>query len=303
MWNRLTKKEINKSSSGIDVSMDELIGLRHGPVHDWVNNKKQWLKLTGQKLSNIRGRGIEFDATREYQAGDDIRHMAWRVTARSLKPHIKVYHEEKERPVWLAVDLSPSLYFGTRCMFKSVSSIKQAASFGWSYLLKRERIGAIIATQKTQVFRPQASERNFLAILHSLSTCSSQLPAYTGDNYLNDLLQTMQQHVRSDNLIFIMSDFFRFDTNNQKLILHIAQRAQVVLVFVYDPFEAEPPPPHQYLLTDGLKRALFNMDNARIRQEYQQQFQAKLNDLIDFTRKNNIALQILRTDQEECEKS
>ena len=87
----------------------------------------------------IRGRGIEFDATREYQAGDDIRSMAWRVTARSLKPHIKVYREEKERPVWLAVDLSPSLYFGTRRMFKSVQSIMQAALLGWSCLQKREK--------------------------------------------------------------------------------------------------------------------------------------------------------------------
>lgn len=299
MWNEGINQEIEKVSSGIEVTLKELIDLRCNIVHQPVEGGNKWLKFPGQRLARVRGRGLEFDATREYQQGDDIRNMAWRVTARSLKPHIKVFQEEKERPVWLAVDLSPSLYFGTRCMFKSVSIIKQAALLGWSYLLKCERVGAMIATeQKMQVYRPHTSERNFLAILNSLAKCSSVHPAFNEVNYLHSLLLTLQQQARSGHSVLILSDFYHFDAEVQKLILYLAQRSQVILFFIYDPFEADPPQSfYQYILTDGKKRALFNMDNAHNRQQYQQQFQIKRENLISFSRKHNIALQILCTDQ------
>ncbi len=300
MWNKQTNKEIKKVFSGIEVTLKELIDLRGNVIHHAKLGINKSLKLPGQILTRMRGRGIDFDATREYQVGDDIRSMDWRVTARSLKPHIKMYHEEKERPVWLAVDLSPSLYFGTRCMFKSVSSIKQAALLGWSYLLKRERIGVLIATEdKTLVYKPQSCEQNYLPILKTLSECSSIHPAFNGKSYLHNLLLTLQQQIRSGNLIFILSDFFQFDEEIQKLVLQIAQRAQVILTFVYDPFEAEPPPPYQYVLTNGQRQVLFNMNNEQSRMEYSQQFQNKQNTLIDFSRKHNIALQIICTDQKQ----
>jgi len=183
-------------------------------------------------------------------------------------------------------------------MFKSVSSIRQAALLGWSHLLKHERIGAMIATERNmQIYKPRSCEQDFLAILNSLAQSSSLQPAFNENNYLLNLLSTLQQQARSGNLIFILSDFFQFDAEVQKLISHIAQRAQVVLVFVYDPFEAEPPPPHQYVLTNGQQQVLFNMENGQSRAQYQQQFQLKQSNLIDFSRKHNIPLQILRTDQ------
>jgi uncharacterized protein (DUF58 family) len=300
MWKRLVNKSVNPLSSGIDITLEELIALRNKVIHSPIHIKKSCELFSGQNMAKIRGRGIEFAATREYQPGDDIRRMAWRVTARSLKPHVKVYHEERERPVWLAVDLSPSMYFGTRCRFKSVSSIKQAAFLGWSHLHKRERIGALIASPHNMlVYRPEAREREFLSILKSLSACSTIQPAFTEKNCLNHLLVTIQQQVRPGNLLFILSDFLEFDARNKKLILHFAQRVQVKLIFVYDPFEAEPPPAYQYVLTDGQKTALFNTENTQARDHYQQQFQQKFHELRDFSRKNNLILEVLRTDQEQ----
>lgn len=296
MWNKDTHKEV--VPSGIDVTLPELISLRSRVVHSQAASKKKSLNLPGQKLTSFRGRGIEFDGTREYQTGDDIRNMAWRITARSLKPHIKVYKEERERPVWLAVDLSPSLYFGTRSMFKSVCSIKQATQLGWIYLNSHERVGAAIATQqKVDVYKPRADDRHFLTILNGLVNASKQQPVFSEANYLQNLLRTLQQ-VRSGSLVFIISDFFQFDNEVQKLIAHIAQRTQVILNFVYDPFEAEPPRPYRYLVTDGIKKALFNMESSGCRQSYQRQFQHKLDTLQGFARKHNISLQTLRTNEE-----
>jgi uncharacterized protein (DUF58 family) len=286
-----------KPAAGTFVTLQELLDLRKEALYQPPVSSKKRLSLTGEKLTAIRGRGIEFDATREYQAGDDIRSMAWRVTARCLKPHIKVYREEKERPIWLAVDLSPSLYFGTRCMFKSVQSIIQAGLTGWSSLLKRERIGAIIsAQQKPLVFQPHSGEKPYLAILDALAASSRLQPAFNDQHHLHHLLLSLQQQVRSGSLIYLYSDFLQFDAETEKLIVYLVQRAQVVLNFVYDPFEAAPPPPYQYMLTNGQQKLLFNMQDAPNRENYRQLFQMKVEQLKDFAQKYQIALRMYCTD-------
>lgn len=283
--------------SGIAITVQELIDLRKQALQQPQITLQKKLSLPGQRLTHIRSRGIEFDSTREYQAGDDIRNMAWRVTARSLKPHVKVYREEKERPVWLAMDLSPSLYFGTRCMFKSVKSIMQASLTGWSSLLKRERLGAIIsADPKPVIFQPQTNEKYYLTILHSLAQSSNLQPQFNDEQHLRQLLLTLQQQLRSGSLVHIYSDFQQFDKETEKLLLSLAQRSQIILHFIYDPFEANPPPPHQYTLTNGHQKIFLNMKDAKNRENYRQLFQTKIQQLKGFTRKHKIILQMHCTD-------
>ncbi len=294
MRNKLISKD--PISSSTEVTLEELIVLRKIIINPTQIQKKSQEALTGRNIAKIRGRGIELDSTREYQPGDDVRHMAWRVTARSLQPQVKVYQEDRERMIWLAIDLSPSLFFGTRCMFKSVKMINQAVILGWNYLNKREKIGACIATPDNLfLYKPQAREREFLTILNSLAECSKLQPAFVAKNCLHDLLLNMQREVRSGNLIYVLSDFLHWNDINKKVISQLAERAQVKMIFVYDPFEAEPPPAYQYMVTDGEKTALFNMDMAKNRKAYQQQFQNKLNNLIDFSHKYSIHLETLCT--------
>ncbi len=288
-----------KALSGTVVTLQQLIDLRHAAVHQSPASIKKRLMMAGQKLSSIRGRGLEFDATREYQPGDDIRSMAWRVTARCLKPHIKVYREEKERSAWLALDLSPSQYFGTRRMFKSVQTIMQAAQTGWHSLHKGERIGAMLApSAKPQIYLPQSGDKNYLAILNAMTECSRLQPEFNDENYLNALLLALQQQARSGNMVYLYSDFFQFDTDTEKLLLHLARRTHLVMNFVFDPFEALPPPPHLYMLTNGKQKIAFNMRDTDNREAYQQQFQTKLDYLIDFTRKHQIVFNVYCTDTE-----
>lgn len=286
------------SGNGTHVALQALIELRKQALHQPHIGIKKKLLLAGQKLTTVRGRGIEFDTTREYQAGDDIRSMAWRVTARSLKPHIKVYREEKERPVWLALDLSPSLYFGTRCMFKSVKSIMQAALTGWSSIIKRERIGAVInSTQPPQVFQPRSGEKYFLGMLNSLANASQLQPAFTSQNKLHQLLLSLQQHVRTGDLLHLYSDFMQFDAETETLILYLAERSQVILHFVYDPFEATPPPPNQYMVTNGKDKLQLNMLDAHNREQYHQLFQLKVKQLQQFSVKHQLTLNLYCTDE------
>ncbi len=100
--------------------LDELMELRHQAhtlglaSHHLVNTT-----FSGLYASVFRGQGLNFEEVREYREGDDIRNMDWKVTARTNKPHLKVYREERERSVVLCVDHGPHMFFGTRGTFKS----------------------------------------------------------------------------------------------------------------------------------------------------------------------------------------
>lgn len=296
----MTQGAIRNFPKGTAITLQELIALHKDALFAPRIRQHKRLTLAGPKPTLIRGRGIEFDATREYQAGDDIRHMAWRITARSLKPHIKVYREEKERREWLAVDLSPSLYFGTRCQFKSVKSILQAALTGWRALQHRERIGAVLSGEaEPLLFVPKASETHFLSILNALATASKARPDFTQQPCLANLLFTLQQQVRSGSLVHLYSDFLTFDVNMEKSLIALANRAQINLNLIYDPFEATPPPPHAYFLTNGKEKMLFNMNDAENRREYQQLFQAKIARLTKLSYTHHFSLTLYCTDNTE----
>jgi uncharacterized protein (DUF58 family) len=100
--------------------------------------------LLGSHRSAYRGRGLEFQEVRPYVAGDDPRSIDWRVTARRGRPHTKLFQEERERPVWLLVDLHAGLFFGSRRQLKSTVALRAAALFAWAASMAGDRVGAVI---------------------------------------------------------------------------------------------------------------------------------------------------------------
>ena len=110
-------------SNGVDLGIKELIHYQgKTALLNLSPRKTVQAKLAGAYLAKTKGRGMEFDEARHYQAGDDIRAIDWRVTARTGKTHTKLYREEKERPVFVLTDLSSSMQFGTQFLFKSVQA-------------------------------------------------------------------------------------------------------------------------------------------------------------------------------------
>ncbi|NKB46587.1 MAG: DUF58 domain-containing protein, partial [Legionellales bacterium] len=151
---------MQNQATAITVSLTQLIQLRFAAqLIDLRAHKRVRSQLLGGHLSSLRGRGMEFDEVRAYQAGDDIRTMDWRVTARTNKPHIKLYHEERERPVLLLVDFRPAMFFGTRVTFKSVIAAKVAALLGWAAIANGDRLGGVVFSGKDHVeLRPRTRQ-------------------------------------------------------------------------------------------------------------------------------------------------
>ncbi|MFT5657898.1 MAG: hypothetical protein ACI9KN_001177 [Gammaproteobacteria bacterium] len=238
---------------------------------------------SGGYLSSFRGRGMEFHESRPYQPGDDIRAIDWRVTARSGSTHTKVYREERERPVLLWVDLSPTMFFGTRQCFKSVVAAKLAALLAWSSVQHGDRLGGLVfSDQHHDEFRPKQGNAS---VLHFIKKLASH-PAWDQQNktaanpHRDDLspdaslhaLKRLRQVAKPGSLIVLISDFRFLSDDCRSHLAHLARHNDVVMLFTHDPLEQDLPPSGFYQMTDGENRLSVDSTNAASRDQYRQRF-------------------------------
>lgn len=156
----------------VEVQLDELLELRHqAHALGLAAHHRVASVMSGLYASVFRGRGMEFEETRYYQEGDEIRHMDWRVTARTGVPHLKLFAEERERAAVLCIDASRHMQFGTRGTLKSVQAARAAALLGWAASLNQDRVGALIfgdVLSDVQFFRPTRGRRALWRMLSAL---------------------------------------------------------------------------------------------------------------------------------------
>ena len=152
----------------VRVSVASLLALHHGAGALSLQPRRVRAPGSGGYASPFKGRGMEFDEVRPYAQGDDVRSIDWRVTARSGKPHTKLFREERERAVLLWLDLRPAMFFATRGSFKAVRAAQAAALLGWNTLRHGDRLGALIFDAHNHAeLRPSAASRR------SCTSCSA----------------------------------------------------------------------------------------------------------------------------------
>ena len=110
--------------------------------------------FAGKYHSAFKGRGMAFSEVREYRMGDDVRDIDWNVTARSMKPHIKVYEEERELTMMLLVDVSGSRMFGTTDRLKKNTITEIAAVLAFSAAQNNDKVGCIFFSDRVEKFIP-----------------------------------------------------------------------------------------------------------------------------------------------------
>ena len=127
-------------SNGIELAMPELVRFKSlAQMLSLAPKHKAASQLAGAEKSLFKGRGMEFDEARHYQPGDDIRSIDWRVTARTGRTHTKIFREERERPVFVFLDLTSSMQFGTQLLFKSVQAAHVAALISWATVARGDK--------------------------------------------------------------------------------------------------------------------------------------------------------------------
>jgi len=237
----------------------------------------------GQFISAFKGRGMEFDESRFYQPGDDIRNIDWRVTARTGKTHSKIFREERERPVFISVDQRLSMQFATRGVFKSVQAAKLAALLAWAANHRGDRVGGqCFSDSYCQELKPQTGQHTVLRLFNLLINHSdNQLT----DVNLQQVWMRLLQHVKPGSLVYMISDFRGFNHAAEYPLSRLAKHCQVNLVHLYDPLESQLPADGRFRLTDGDRELVINTGNKAHLLDYQKRYQQRLKELIELATK------------------
>lgn len=247
------------------VTLRDLIGLQHD-AHGFSFLPKHAIQslLSGRHRSRLRGRGLDFDEVRKYVAGDDIRNIDWRVTARMGKPHSKVFTEERERPVLLITDQSSSMFFGSQVYFKSVIAAHFTSLSAWRTLEVGDRVGGIVFDDHNLDYvTPKRDRRSVQRLLHLVASRNQALGPETAgstNNQLNKALRQSQQLVTHDFLVVLISDFREFDAESMKLMKELSRHNDLIAAQVADSME-ERVPDVDLVLSDGQFQTTLNQDH------------------------------------------
>jgi uncharacterized protein (DUF58 family) len=221
-------------------------------------------QLLGAHRGVHRGRGLEFEEVRPYVAGDDARSIDWRVSARRGRLHTKLFREERERPVWLLVDLQPGMFFASRTQLKSALAVRTAALLAWVASHAGDRVGAVIANgAETICLPPRAREAGVLTIINTLLALQPRKPAAPRPQALGDALRTSSPLVHPGALVRAISDFAVLDESAEVAWSALAAHAECRLFWITDALEQHGLPPGRF--RGGIPGRLWPIDGAQTR--------------------------------------
>ncbi len=287
------------TNSGTHVTAHDLIGLQQQARKlDLCRRSYASASATGSHRSRFRGRGMDYQESRLYQAGDDIRNMDWRVTARAGKPHTKLYQEERELPVVLLVDFNLGMFFGSMHSLKSVVAAKTAALIAWAVASRGDRIGALLITEgkENETHRelaPKMGKRGALQLIRELVIHSNPQKAMqsTGNHTsLNDELKRLRHLTHPGTLVFLISDFYNIDDETTQHLQRLSRHNDIQAIQIVDPLEMSPPPPGRYSVTDGNNTGILNTRSKRGRKRYQTFFNQHHKRVEELMTRHNIPL-------------
>jgi uncharacterized protein (DUF58 family) len=206
---------------------------------EWTVMRRLDGLLQGDYRTLFRGFGLDLADLREYQYGDDVRHIDWNVTARLQTPYVREYHQDREVTAWFLLDLSPSIDFGSGEVRKRGVSSDFVAVLTRILTRHGNKVGALFYGEDVDAMIPARSgRRHVLQILHAmLSRPPAQRNAPTD---LGALLAAGAHMMRRRSLVFVVSDFYSLPGWEARLG-QLAQRHEVVAVRLHDPLESELP--------------------------------------------------------------
>lgn len=194
--------------------------------------------FAGRQISAFRGRGMELEEVRAYQPGDDVRRMDWRATARTGRPVVKVFREERSRGLFLLIDRSPAMRFGTRGELKAARAARVAAILAFSALAGRESVAGIVAGDREEFFPPVRTLEGTLALLRA--ACAPLIEGYAS-LAIERLIEQSGRAAERGSSICLIGDFAQWHEQHVPPLMQLATRHEVLAVRVIDPGEEELP--------------------------------------------------------------
>lgn len=223
---------------------NDLVALRNKKsLFKHVSSRSVKSTISGNHHSPFRGQGLEFDAVREYVLGDDIRSIDWRVTARTGSPHIKIFKEEKERQIVVAVDMNEQMRFGTRNTFKSVQAAHIASMLGWEALAQQDRIRLCFFGDVKNGLYLTESKRTKQSLGQMLKIFTEP-PLENHRVFLNEVVSSIYRIAPAGAIVYFISDFLPIENNAtlEKELSRLVKKCDVTFIAVNDPADQAIPP-------------------------------------------------------------
>ncbi|MBU2893608.1 DUF58 domain-containing protein [Colwellia sp. D2M02] len=238
--------------------------------------------LAGRHSSRIRGRGLSFEELRDYRVGDDIRSIDWRVTARTGKPHVRIYAEEKDRSALIIVDQRVNMFFGSKLNMKSVTAAESAAICAYRILEQGDRVGGVVFNDnKINAFKPSKKPQSLEQFINTLSQFNlalhCELPLPVKPMLLNQPLEAATRLISHDQMIIIISDFDQVDAATEQYLAQMAAHNDVILCLVTDSINQQLPANLNLNVSDGDKQVTLDTSDKKLHQKLQSTFTERTN--------------------------
>ena len=254
--------------------------------------------FAGKYHTAFRGRGMSFSEVREYRAGDDVRDIDWNVTARSSKPHIKIYEEERELTMMLLVDVSGSRMFGTAERMKKNVITEIAAVLAFSAAQNNDKVGCIFFSDKVEKFiPPKKGKSHILMIIRELISFEPE----SSRTAISEAVRYLTNVNKKRCTTFILSDFMNSPRDKTALedALKIAgSKHDLVGIRVYDEREAVMPDVGIVELQDAETGSKVWVDTSsrRVREHYAEAWRERSEQILQTLKHNRIDTAEILTD-------
>jgi uncharacterized protein (DUF58 family) len=247
--------------------------------------------VAGEYHSVFKGRGVEFAEVRAYQPGDDVRSIDWNVTARMGLPFVKQYVEERDLTVFLAVDASGSLNYGSRTILKRELAAEIAALLAFAALRNQDRVGAALLGERLELLlQPRRRRTHVLRLVRDVLEHEAR-GSTDLERSLSGALKTLKQRA----VLFVISDFV--DAPCEKALKAAAARHDLIVVELVDPRDAELPAVGPVVLRDAETGGEALVDGRRAAAEHAAARAAERQALRRLTRRLGVDHLELRTDR------
>lgn len=270
--------------SPASTSVDELISLQ-----GWANrlvrvsSRRPKSSQAGDSRSARLGRGLDFAEVRNYQPGDDVRMIDWKVTARTGNAHTKLFIEERERPFYIVVDYRAAMRFGTRVMYKSVLAARLASLLGWSAVANRDRVGGLVFTDNwhSQI-RPRLGRQGLMEIFRAIDHAQKRVPDHEHEVELSRQFARLHHLINAGSSVCFLSDFEGFDEAAGSALGPLMAHCDVIVALLCDPLEKALPEQGLFAVTDQHRRAQIRAGHGDIRRRYARQFDQHMESVNDY---------------------
>jgi len=260
--------------AGVFVELAELVELR-GVARRMSFLPQQPVRslLAGRRASKLRGRGLDFDELRSYVAGDDVRSIDWHVTARTGKPYVRTYKEERDRPVLLVVDQRAGMFFGSKAAMKSVVAARLAALAAFRVVAVGDRVGAlVVGDERDRTLRPARSNATALRLCELLVAAGRELELTaakaTSEDSFARALRAVAELAPRDTLVVLISDLRGISEDARALLASVREHNDLLVAWVVDPLETALPDLGVVSVSDGSAELSLPTSNPRFRDDF-----------------------------------